>query len=165
MDRCDAFKEAVLDEKAVRPAGFEEHLASCSKCQALLRAHRSALALQGSMVPRARRVSKSKVVARLGLAVALLLGVVVAVVKLPGSVTSPGERIALVRPLPPGEGVLTAEPVVDFAALRMSDEGWAALGELHTFTQNTARRNPSAELAYADRSLAASYLLTSTLEE
>ncbi|MFT3840618.1 MAG: hypothetical protein QM723_26755 [Myxococcaceae bacterium] len=155
----------MLDEKAVRPAGFEEHLASCSKCRALVEAHQAALALRGAVVPRARRVSKRAVVGRLGVAVALLIGVVVAWVKKPEALTSPGERIALVRPLPPGEGVLTAAPEVDFGALRFSDEGWAALGELHTFTQNTTRRNPSVELAYADRSLATSYLLTSTLEE
>jgi hypothetical protein len=164
MDRCDVFAEAVLDEKAVRPAGFDEHLVTCAKCRALVQAHRSALKLEGAVMPARWRVARSKVVVRLGVVAAVLVAGVFWV-KRPPPLTSPGDGGAVVRALPPGEGTLTADPEVDFAALRMGDEGWGALAELHEYTANASRRDPAVELAYADRSLAASYLLTSNLEK
>src|SRR5207302_11098300 len=62
-------------------------------------------------------------------------------VKRPGFVTSPRDGDAVVGPLLSAEGMLTADAPVDLDGLRVFDDGWAALADLHTFTQNTARRD------------------------
>jgi hypothetical protein len=70
---CQAYEDAVLDERALRPPDFDAHMAGCAGCRALASAHHSALALKG-VTPRAVRApSRQTVMLRLGAVTSVLL--------------------------------------------------------------------------------------------
>lgn len=72
---CELAEAALLDEALPRPDGLEAHLASCPHCQAVGRAHRSALRLRGQSLSRTHRRPLAEVRRRAGVVFGLLLAV------------------------------------------------------------------------------------------
>jgi anti-sigma factor RsiW len=111
--RCDRFVDAILDETAPRPAGLEEHLASCPACRTLAAAHRAAQDLPPSrLVPPVpvggdeirARVRRRRTVRTVGAGV---LAVAIAAVLLAGPLRR-GEQAA-----PPGDLFALADGLRD----------------------------------------------------
>ena len=172
MNACDAYAEALLDERLPRPPGLEAHLSGCAKCRALGAGHAAAKALTGVLPPDARRVPRRAVVTRLALVaavgVALGAGALVARPSRPLEVARPTRNDARgsaptregveVAVNAPGEGSLSRVAEPSLAALRVTSDGWQELAELAAFTARATRTNPSADSLYAGRAPVASYL-------
>lgn len=62
--RCERFTDAILADASPRPAGLDEHLATCAACRALAAAHRAASALPRLDVVSPPAVLEREVLAR-----------------------------------------------------------------------------------------------------
>lgn len=133
---CEPFAAAILDERAPKPAGFNEHVVGCAACSALRDGHRAALALKGADLPAVPRIRSAPVMLRGALAVAALALVAFALV--PSAPVPAPEPIAVDRPSTSlGELALVARPPEQKPSLE-------ALAHLNLTVTQYARVDPIA---------------------